>query len=87
MKQLKLEKRRLQHEIDLKEIEIGQDYRNLIDILTFRNVLQVIADDIVAANTVVSKAYSVIKPLFKKRKKKKEEGRRKREEGRGGSEG
>ncbi|MFH1297605.1 MAG: hypothetical protein ABIJ04_10070 [Bacteroidota bacterium] len=83
MKELKAEKRRLQREIVRTETGIRTDYRNLVEALTFRNIINTLAEEIMATNLVVSQAYSIISPLFKrKKKKKKDEGRGTKDEGR-----
>ncbi len=83
MKELRAEKFRLQREIIQTEEGIKKDYRHLVDALTFRNIINTLAEEIVATNLIVSQAYSIISPLFKrKKKKKKDEGRRTRDEGR-----
>jgi len=82
LKQLKLEQQRLQHEIDLKELEIKQDYRSLIDIFTFRNILDVVIDYVLNTSSLASRIYSLIKPWLGKRRRTKDEGRRTRDEGR-----
>ena len=71
LKELLRKKTELQIEIRQTESDIRQDYQSLVDMLTFRNVITTIAEDVIAANTVVSQAYSIGKSLFKKRKKKK----------------
>lgn len=70
LKELQDEKFRLQREILETEQDIKDNYRSLIDALTFRNILNTIAEEVVATNMVVSQAYSIIRPLFKRRKKK-----------------
>ena len=71
MKELQTEKFRLQREILETEEGINNDYRNLVDALTFRNIINTIAEEVVSTNMIVSQAYSVIRPLFNRKKKKK----------------
>ena len=71
MKELQTEKFRLQREIIQTEEGIHNDYRNLVDALTFRNIINTIAEEVVATNMIVSQAYSIIRPLFNRKKKKK----------------
>ncbi len=79
MKELQAEKFRLQREINGTEEGIKHNYRSLVDALTFRNLLTTVADEIVATNFVVSQAYSIIRPLFKRIKKRKSKARLERE--------
>ncbi len=76
MKELQTEKFRLQREILETEEGINSDYRNLIDALTFRNIINTVAEEIIATNMVVSQAWSIIRPLFDRKKKKKKVGTR-----------
>ncbi|MBN1198211.1 MAG: hypothetical protein JXA23_02585 [Bacteroidales bacterium] len=71
LKELRAEKLRLQREILGTEEEIKENYHSLVDALTFRNILNTVAEEIVATNVLVSQAYSIIRPLFKRKKKKK----------------
>lgn len=71
LKELQEEKLRLQREIIVTEDEIKLKYRSLVDALTFRNIINTIAEEIVTTNLVVNQAYSIIRPLFKRKKKKK----------------
>ena len=80
MKELQDEKFRLQREILGTEEGIKSNYRSLLDALTFRNVINTVAEEIISTNLVVSQAYSIIRPLFKRIKKKKAKVRLKRAE-------
>jgi hypothetical protein len=71
LKELREEKLRLQREISETEGEIKLKYRSLVDALTFRNIINTIAEEIITTNLVVSQAYSIVRPLFKRKKKKK----------------
>jgi len=76
LKELQAEKIRLQRAVIQTEEGIRSDYRNLVDAFTFRNIINAVAEEIIATNLIVSQAYSIIRPLFKRRKKKKKvEGR------------
>jgi len=70
LKELQNEKFRLQREILDTEENIKDNYHSLVDALTFRNIINTIAEEVIATNMVVSQAYSIISPLFKRRKKK-----------------
>lgn len=71
LKELRDEKIRLQREILETEEEIKDKYHSLVEALTFRNIINTIAEEIVATNILVTQAYSIIRPLFKRKKKKK----------------
>lgn len=71
LQELREEKFRLQREILKAELNIKTNYKDIVDALTFRNVINTIAEEIIATNFVVSQAYSIIRPLFKLKKKKK----------------
>jgi len=71
LKELQDEKFRLQRELLETEENLKDNYQGLVDALTFRNIINTIAEEIVSTNLIVSQAYSIIKPLFKRKKKKK----------------
>lgn len=71
MKELKAEKLRLKQEIAQTESGIQENYHYLIAALSFRNIINTIAEEIIATNVLVSQAYTIIRPLFKRKKKKK----------------
>jgi len=71
LKELRDEKSRLRSELIDTEDDIRENYRDLIDALTFRNIINTIAEEIISTNLVVSQVYSMIKPLFKRKKKNK----------------
>lgn len=71
LQELRAEKYRLQREILETEEGIKDNYHSLIDALTFKNIVNTIAQEIVATNMLVSQVYSLVSPLFKRRKKKK----------------
>jgi len=68
---LRSEKQRLKSELQKTEEGIHSGYRHLIYMLSFRNILKTVTDDIVTTSTVASKAFVVGKKLFEKVKKKK----------------
>jgi len=69
--ELQQEKFRLQREILETEEDIKTNYHSLVDALTFRNLINTVAEEIIATNFIVSQAYSIIRPLFQLKKKKK----------------
>lgn len=83
LKELKAEKRRLQREINRAESGIREEYRTLVGALTFRNIVNTIAGEILAANLVISQAYALVKPLFRRKKKKRVKGQGMKDEGQG----
>lgn len=72
LKELKAEKFRLQREILGLESGIRNDYSSLLNSLSFRNIINTIAQEIISTNLVVSQAYSIISPLFRRRRKKRD---------------
>jgi hypothetical protein len=71
--ELQMEKERVKMEIMRKETEIHSDFRNIVQALTFRNIVSNLADNITVQSAVLSKAITFGKALFSKRKKKKKE--------------
>lgn len=71
LEDLKLEKARLEMDILKKENQIQSDYRQILDKLTFRNVIRNIKEDVALTTNVTSKVISVGKKLFGRKKKKK----------------
>jgi hypothetical protein len=68
---LELEKSRLKLEAVKREEGIKRNYSNLVDALTFRNLLQQLSHEISMTTSAVSTAFSVGKSIFKFLKKKK----------------
>jgi len=68
---LELEKARLQLELVKSEEQIHISYKRLLDQLTFRNIIQKVADEVTMTTTVVSKAIAIGKDIFGKIRKKK----------------
>ena len=68
---LRSEKQRLKSELHKAEEGIHSGYHHILDLLSFRNILKTVTDDIVTSSTVASKAFAVGKKLFEKVKKKK----------------
>jgi len=71
LEDLKLEKTRLEMDILKQENQIKSDYRQIIDRLTFRNVIRNIQEDIALTSNITSKVITVGKKIFGKKKKKK----------------
>ncbi len=69
--ELELEKVRLKFEALKKEDQIKDNYRNIVDALSFRNLLQHLSNEISTTTSAVSTAFSVGKNLLEKFKKKK----------------
>jgi|GEM_PF-4160584 hypothetical protein len=67
LKQLRSQKLRLQHEIELKELEIRQDYHNLKETLSFRNLLTTLLENVLTANSVASGIFSLVSRWWKGR--------------------
>jgi predicted RNA-binding protein with EMAP domain len=68
---LEQEKERLRLEIARKEDGIKYSYYNLVDLLSFRNLIGSLLDEVNATSSVLGKVISVGKKLLSKRKKKK----------------
>ena len=71
LEDLRLEKARLEMDVLKKENQIQSDYRQILDRLTFRNLIRNIKDDVALTSNVTSKVFSVGKKLFGRKKKKK----------------
>jgi hypothetical protein len=71
LEDLRQEKARLQMDILKKENQIQSDYRQILDRLTFRNLIRNIKDDVALTTNITSKVISVGKKLFARKKKKK----------------
>ena len=71
LEDLKLEKARLKMDILKQENQIQSDYRQILDRLTFRNVIRNIQEDIALTSNITSKVITVGKKIFGKKKKKK----------------
>ncbi len=72
LKDLLIRKQILQDQIDEIEQEINQDYRGLIDTLSFRNVLSSVSRDVASSNLVIAKAFTIGKLLIDRRKKRRQ---------------
>jgi len=68
---LEREKERLQIEITRKEEGIKYNYQNLVNLLSFRNLIGSLIEELNASSSLVSKVISAGKNLMAKRKKKK----------------
>ncbi len=72
MRDLLIRKQILQDQIERKEQDIDQDYRGLIDTLSFRNLLGSVSRDVAASNLVIGKAFAIGKLLIERRKKRRQ---------------
>jgi len=72
MRDLLIRKQILQNQIEQKEQDINQDYRGLIDTLSFRNLFESISRDVVSSNLVIGKAFAIGKFLIDRRKKRRQ---------------
>ncbi|MCX6283768.1 MAG: hypothetical protein NTW31_06005 [Bacteroidetes bacterium] len=68
---LQREKEKLQLEIVRREEGIKYNYQNLVHLLSFRNLLGSLIDDVSTTTTVAGKLFSFGKEFLAKRKKKK----------------
>jgi len=68
---LKREKEKLQMEIVRREEGIKYNYQNLVHLLSFRNILGTLIDEVGTTTTIVGKLFSLGKDFLAKRKKKK----------------
>ena len=66
-------KERLQTEITRREEGIKYNYQNLVRLLSFRNLMGTLIDDVSTTTTVVGKLFTFGKDFLAKRKKKKKE--------------
>jgi hypothetical protein len=71
LQDLKLEKARMENDILKKENQIQSEYKQMVERLTFRNLIRNIKDDITLTTNISSKVISVGKKLFSRKKKKK----------------
>ncbi|MCX6251047.1 MAG: hypothetical protein NTX61_09860 [Bacteroidetes bacterium] len=71
LQDLKLEKARLELDIVRTEEKIRSNYRNILDIFTFRNLFHLVTQDIYLTSNVITKLISVGKNLLRKKGKKK----------------
>ncbi len=72
MRDLQIRKQILQDQISQKEQEINQDYKGLIDTLSFKNLLGSVSRDVAASNLVIGKAFTIGKLLIDRRKKRRQ---------------
>ncbi len=71
LEDLRKEKMKLRFEILKTEQDIHTGYRDLVDALSPRNLLNTVVTDVSASSTVLSKAFTFGKTLLERRKKKK----------------
>jgi len=72
MKDLQIRKQMLKEQIEEKEEEIRDDYKGLVDTLSFRNILGNVSRDIATSNYALAKAFTIGKLLIERRKKRKQ---------------
>ncbi len=73
LEDLEREKERIQMEIGLREEGIKNNYQNLVHLLSFRNLVGSLIEEVSTTTTVVGKLFSLGKGFLFKRKKKKKE--------------
>ena len=73
MRDLQKEKEKIQIEISRREEGIKYNYHNLVQLLSFRNLLGNLIEEVGTTTTVVGKIFSIGKDFLAKRKKKKKE--------------
>ena len=71
LKDIALEKQRLQVEILKKEQDIHNGFRNIAEALTFRNLASTVVNEVAASSSVIAKAFSIGKSLMARRTKRK----------------
>jgi len=71
--ELRSERHRLRGELQKTEDSIHSGYRHIIEMLSFRNIMKTVTEDIATTSTITSKAFSIGKKLFEKVKKKKKQ--------------
>ena len=70
---LQREKERLQNEISRREEGIKNNYQNLVHLLSFRNLVGTLIDEVSTTNTVIGRIFSLGKDFLAKRKKHKKD--------------
>ncbi len=73
LKDLHREKEKLQMEISRREEGIKFNYQNLVRLLTFRNLMGTLIDEVSTTTTVVGKFITLGRDFVAKHKKKKKE--------------
>lgn len=74
---LELEKTRLKMDILKKEDQIKGNYREIVGVFTFKNIISIISQEIISRTSTISSAFTVGKSIFsifKKKKKSKGKG-------------
>lgn len=71
LRDLELEKARLQLEILKAKENIHSDYRRILDSFTLKNLASVMVQDMATSSGIVSKTFGLGKSFFAKKKKKK----------------
>jgi len=72
MKDLLIRKQILKEQIEEKEQEIEDDYKILIDTLSFRNIMGNVSKEIATSNYALTKAFTIGKLLIERRKKRRQ---------------
>ncbi len=75
LRDIELEKTRLQIEIMKAEESIHDDYRRILESFTLRNLATSLFDDLSMTSGIAAKAFGIGKTLFSRRKKKKLKGK------------
>lgn len=70
---LQREKERLQNEISHREEGIKNNYQNLVQLLSFRNLMGTLIEEVSTTATVMGKMFSLGKDFLAKRKKHKKD--------------
>ncbi|MCX6241528.1 MAG: hypothetical protein NTX43_06985 [Bacteroidetes bacterium] len=73
LKNLQREKEKLQMEISRREEGIKYNYHNLVRLLSFRNLMGTLIDDVSTTTTLVGKLITLGRDFVAKHKKKKKE--------------
>ncbi|MCX6281928.1 MAG: hypothetical protein NTU51_08190 [Bacteroidetes bacterium] len=71
LEDLQREKEKLQMEIVRREEGIKYNYQNLVHLLSFKNLLGTLIDDVSTTTSVIGKIVSISKDFLARRKKKK----------------
>jgi hypothetical protein len=73
LEDLHLEKSRVKLEIMKKAEEIRSDYRNMLNVLTFKSIISTVAENFTFQSAALSKVVSIGRSIFSGRRKKKRE--------------
>lgn len=67
LRDLELEKTRLNFEILKVEEKIRYDFRRIVEIFTFRQVFRVVTHDLSLTSKAISKGFSIVKGFFRRK--------------------